>query len=282
MTGNFYPPPSFFGPRFHSLGFLPLRSSNSALTKGVPGDMMLTNLKLRFISLVVAEPNGSASFDYDWTARIDTVPGWLSRNEALLLWEISGCVQGANAIVEIGSYEGRSTIALATGSTGARVTAVDPHTGDKTEVDEGLTVDTWDRFRANLLRTGVEKLVDPVRDSSVSAAEKYNGAPVELLFIDGWHSREAVIADIQAWRAHLAPNASVVIDDWYLPEVAAGVLDSEHLLPPLAGAVGKDLVFTNSELVLELPIMRAARRRARITNPYKIMRSSSSMIEQSP
>lgn len=232
---------------------------------------MLVNFKQKVKSLIVAEPSGSNEFAQDWTSKIASVPGWLSRNEALLLWEMSRCVNPGNRIVEIGSYEGRSTVALALGSAGAQVQAVDPHTGDISEVEQGFVIDTWTKFQRNIARCGVSHVVVAVRDTSSSASKNYTGPPIELLFIDGWHSTEAVIADIEGWHKHLAPDASVVVDDWVYPPVAAGILKSSHLLPVIVGAVGKDLVFSNNLQVRNLAITRAAKRRARISNPIKIM-----------
>ena len=46
-------------------------------------------------------------------------------------------------IVEIGSYQGKSTISMAAGAqTGVSIVAIDPHTGDISEVVAGIKVDT--------------------------------------------------------------------------------------------------------------------------------------------
>jgi hypothetical protein len=42
--------------------------------------------------------------------------GWLERDEAFFLYELSKAVEDELAIVEIGSYEGKSTVALSAGS----------------------------------------------------------------------------------------------------------------------------------------------------------------------
>jgi len=65
------------------------------------------------------------------------VPGWLGDEEALALYELARGCTGRGAIVELGSWRGRSTICLALGSkdgSGVPVIAVDRHT-DKTFVD---------------------------------------------------------------------------------------------------------------------------------------------------
>jgi hypothetical protein len=37
---------------------------------------------------------------------------------------------------------------------------------------------------------------------------------VDLLYVDGWHSYEAVVADGEAWLPHLSPRGVVVFDDY--------------------------------------------------------------------
>lgn len=99
-----------------------------------------------------------ASFTRAW-ASIDSVDGWLPKREGELLFHLASLVASNEAIVEIGSYCGRSTSALALG-TGCRanaVYAVDPHTGCKSQVEAGLIVDTFATFIGNLQRLGLTK-----------------------------------------------------------------------------------------------------------------------------
>jgi hypothetical protein len=67
---------------------------------------------------------------------IDSVNGWLGRPEAELLFEMAVPLACGSTVTEIGSYLGRSTTALGLGArrNGSRVVAVDPHTGDRSEV----------------------------------------------------------------------------------------------------------------------------------------------------
>src|SRR5437762_13719809 len=63
---------------------------------------------------------------------IDGVEGFLSEDEAVYRMRLAAPGRGDGAIVEIGSYHGRSTAVLAHGSHGAgreKVVAVDPHLG---------------------------------------------------------------------------------------------------------------------------------------------------------
>lgn len=189
---------------------------------------------------------------------VDAVPGWLELREAELLWTLAAAVPRGEAIVEIGSYLGRSTVALALGAPrGVLVHSVDPHTGDRSEVDAGLTIDTWVGFRENLDRAGCADRVVVFRASSVEAAATWDGPSIGLLFVDGWHSTEAVVADVESWRPHLAAQPILVFDDHNDPEVAAGVSLVETNLPRRLGATGKDLVFGPTALLDVTPRLRA-------------------------
>ena len=70
--------------------------------------------------------------------------GFLSPNEQVTLFSKALNVKGA--IVEIGSWKGKSTIMLAYGSiagNGNKVYAIDPHTGRPDVPEEYLKIDTF-------------------------------------------------------------------------------------------------------------------------------------------
>jgi len=183
-------------------------------------------------------------FDVEWPA-IDSVDGWLSQREAHLLFALAGLVPPDLAVVEVGSYKGRSTTALARGARAdVPIYAVDPHTGCRVEVERGITVDTWPEFIENLDRAGSTAVI-PVRSTSVIAAASYDGPPVKLLFIDGWHSTEAVVADYTSWRPHCAREPVIVFDDVWHPEVAQAIDSLRIQLPRHVGTVGKTGVFAD-------------------------------------
>jgi hypothetical protein len=168
-------------------------------------------------------------------------------------------VDPKDAIVEIGSYCGRSTSALALGASCRphAVYAVDPHTGCRSQVEAGLTVDTFETFIGNMRRLGLADAVIPVRARSHEAACEYNGPPIGFLFVDGWHSADAVIDDVTSWMPRAARNVIVVFDEFARPDIAAGIAEVTHLLPQRLGFVGKDLVFGPDSVTKKLPRVNA-------------------------
>jgi predicted O-methyltransferase YrrM len=135
------------------------------------------------------------------------------------LYSIAETTRGTGEIVEIGSCFGRSTIYLAKGarrSNRGTVWAVDPHTGD---IAWNLgRVSTYEVFLRNIRKFGVESRVQPLKMTSQEAAQAWNGNPIRILFIDGWHSYEAVTEDILLWFPHVLPGGLIVFDDYSNPE----------------------------------------------------------------
>ena len=140
-----------------------------------------------------ALPGGASLFPI--LARVD---GYLFPHEAVFLYWLARSGQGEGAIVEIGSYRGRSTLCLATGikrHRATRIAAVDPHVYE-TEGD----------LRENLAHFGMSEIVQPIVAPSVTAAAAWSG-PVRVVFVDGHHEQASVEADVDAWLPFLAPWA---------------------------------------------------------------------------
>jgi predicted O-methyltransferase YrrM len=145
---------------------------------------------------------------------VDHVQGWLSSREGALLYRLARQCRGAGVIVEIGSWEGKSTIWLARGAQqGQRVSvyAIDPHTG-AANPDPGQAVWTFDNFRRNIRHAAVDDLVVPLVMTSAAAARDFD-APVELLFIDGAHDYEDLWTDFVLWFPRLIDGGIIAFHD---------------------------------------------------------------------
>jgi predicted O-methyltransferase YrrM len=172
--------------------------------------------------------------NFDELAELD---GLISRDVGELLHNFAALVPADEAIVELGSYRGKSTCYLATGAAldyHAPVYAVDAWSEEvsawRAAVLSTLPSPAFEDFTAQLDKAGVSDGVRVIRSLTTLAAELYDGPPVRLLYIDGDHSREAVLADFRAWRRHLAPHAVVIFDDFGVtknPGVALAVGDLE-------------------------------------------------------
>jgi predicted O-methyltransferase YrrM len=140
------------------------------------------------------------------------VEGMVSDAEVAKLMELASAVPAGSCIVEVGSYRGRSTSALAVGAGDARVYAIEPH-----ESFEGVLGGSFgpaDRraFFENLLRVGVVEKVRLVNLSSEVVSKGWT-RPVGLLWIDGDHTPEGVRRDFEAWEPFLRPGGTVAFHD---------------------------------------------------------------------
>lgn len=136
-----------------------------------------------------------------------------------------------NCIVEIGSYVGRSTIALAHGSMsghGVAVYAVEPHEAVRGAL--GVEFGPQDRtaFFQNLLRAEATEVVRPVGLPSLAVARMWNRS-VAILFIDGDHHYDAVRADFDAWSPHVVRGGVIVFHDAFNPNIGVHRVVNEVL-----------------------------------------------------
>jgi predicted O-methyltransferase YrrM len=152
-------------------------------------------------------------------ASVADVDGWMTDDQARVLWDRAAAVEAGDTVVEIGSFRGRSTtvLALATESSHARIVAIDPHAGNDRGPQEiagyeAAAAEDHDVFHANLQRAGVDDRVQHVRAFSQAALADVDG-PVSLLYIDGAHRYGPARADIRAWGARVVPGGTMLVHD---------------------------------------------------------------------
>jgi predicted O-methyltransferase YrrM len=155
--------------------------------------------------------------------------GWLTDDEATALGDLARGLR----VVEIGSYLGRSTIALA--QTAKHVLAVDHHRGspehqpggqhhDPELVFEGVFT-TFPGFVANLRAANVERRVS-VLVAQAGMLWSLIQPGWEMVFIDGGHGYQQVIADFQLAQWLLKAKGQIVFHDFGVwPGVTMAVLD---------------------------------------------------------
>lgn len=164
-------------------------------------------------------------------AHLASLEGLISEAVGLCLAEHAAAVAAERAIVEIGSYCGKSTCYLAAGARaghGAPVFAIDPwdsrgNPGGRFGFDQ---IATRRRFQEQVDASGLAAQITPLRAFASRDIAPHWLRPVGLLYIDGSHTEADVRADWNAWRGHLAAGAIVAFDDYRTarnPGVAAVV-----------------------------------------------------------
>jgi predicted O-methyltransferase YrrM len=192
---------------------------------------LIRQARARYTTDLLKGPHRHA-FDAIWET-VERVPGWFHEGSAAMMYALMRD-QPPNTVVEIGSYLGRSTVffglALNEVNPHGRVVAIDPHTGDRQQL-EGLSTErlaTFDLFRQHCQAAGVEPLVEAHVATSLDVADGWR-EPIDLLYVDGWHSFEGVMADGHAWLPHLSPTGVVVFDDY------VAYREVRHAVDTLAG-----------------------------------------------
>lgn len=173
----------------------------------------------------------------DWRTHALAATGFMpeAEGDALHAAALSAlaAVPGA-PIIEIGSYQGRSTIWLAAAArdAGSVVFAVDHHRGseenqpgwewhDPTTVDPRLgKMDTLPMFRAAVHDAGLEEHVVAVVGRSPVVARYWN-RPAAMVFVDGGHGSEPARQDYVGWSPHVAMGGTLAIHDVF-PDPADG------------------------------------------------------------
>jgi predicted O-methyltransferase YrrM len=146
---------------------------------------------------------------------VGKVEGWLSDVEGEFLYRTAKNCRGKGAIVEIGSWKGKSTIWLGKGSQAGnrtKVFAIDPHTGSSEHKKTYIEVWTFEEFKRNIKRADVDDIVIPVVKTSEEAAKDFQ-EKVEFLFIDGAHEYESVKLDFELWFPKLVNGGIIAFHD---------------------------------------------------------------------
>lgn len=152
--------------------------------------------------------------------RSESVVGAVTNREVGFLYHLAKRGPGDGTVVEIGSFLGRSTIFLASGSkSGGRgkIYSIDPHKG-AFAIGRRFSGPTYQQYLKNLSTSKVKGSVISIRSLSTEAIKKWN-KPIRLLFIDGNHTYAAVKADILHWEPFLVQGGVIVMHDALNPAV---------------------------------------------------------------
>jgi predicted O-methyltransferase YrrM len=145
-----------------------------------------------------------------------TTPGFLGENEIRFLGILAVCTPAKGAIVEIGSFKGKSTVLLATMAKKyglGSVVAIDPHQGlSYLGPDAPQQSPTFEDFLSNVRSAGLDANVEVRRAFSRDVAKTWS-RPIRLLWIDGDHSYKGCKEDFDLFSPFLADGAVVAFHD---------------------------------------------------------------------
>lgn len=125
-------------------------------------------------------------------------------------------------IVEIGCFRGYSTVTMAAAlqGTGSQIITIDPLFGQRAYLcPDGnfyAAAESMLFLHMLLARCGLDGMVSCIPDFSWNVLKRWDGRAIDLLFIDGEHSYEAVGKDCQ-WMQYVRPGGYCAIDDYIAP-----------------------------------------------------------------
>lgn len=140
----------------------------------------------------------------------------MTEREARFLALVAAGAPAEGAILEIGSFKGKSTVGLASVARRygfAPIVSVDPHSAPAvTDFGHGSQQSSWEDFQATLRAAGLERSVEAHRAYSRDLATGWT-RPIRFLWIDGDHTYRGAKQDIDLFRGHLVPGAIVALHD---------------------------------------------------------------------
>ena len=192
--------------------------------------------------------------------------GFMPDDEGIAL-NIAGRDAGSvGPLLEVGSYCGKSAVYLgaAARAAGTVLFSVDHHRGseenqagwehhDPDLVDPSTgRMDTLPYFRRTIERAGLEDAVVAVVGDSPAIAAHWR-TPLGLVFVDGGHALDVVLADYEAWSPHVAAGGVLVFHDVFEDPREGGQAPFEVWKRAVASGTFTPVSTTGSLRVLRRP-----------------------------
>jgi predicted O-methyltransferase YrrM len=132
------------------------------------------------------------------------ISGWMSETELAFLHTIARSITSGGKVVEIGSWKGRSTVAICEAlkqKAEINFYAVDTFEGDpeiwkdghKEEIKDNAV---YQEFQEN---TADYKFLKTIRTTSSEASQQFADESLDWVFIDADHSYDSVCKDVRLW-----------------------------------------------------------------------------------
>lgn len=150
------------------------------------------------------------------------IPGMVTPDSGKFLYALCYMQDLRGDVVEIGSWQGRSTTFLARAvkeSNNGKFYAVDHFRGNpgKEQFYEvnGSINRLKDNFIKNISSFGLSDVVNLLDMNNTEAAARIKDNTIRFLFIDGDHSKEGVQKDIELFFPMLTKGSIIVFDDYF-------------------------------------------------------------------
>lgn len=153
--------------------------------------------------------------------KFEELDGWLSKQEGIGLYETARKLGRKAVVVEIGTWQGKSTYCISKGLKSGYVHAIDPF-----NADAGLDINSQREyteskgnrslltsFKMNMERLGVYKKIIVKEGYSSEFHNDFN--KIDFLFIDGDHSIAGCKLDFELYAPKIASEGFIAFHDYY-------------------------------------------------------------------
>lgn len=195
---------------------------------------------------------------------LNTIKGFMDDDEAIRLFELADEASKKGAVLEIGSYCGRSAAIIGTAcqTNNGILYSIDHHIGSEEQqpgeeyfdpelFDERTGgVNTLPFFRETLKKTSLEDTVIPIVSTSKVVGKMWQ-TKLSMVFIDGGHSFEAAYTDFLTWSPHILAHGLLVIHDIFLDPDQGGQAPRQVYERAIATGLFTELAMTKTLGVLQ-------------------------------
>lgn len=149
---------------------------------------------------------------------LDNVQGWMDQCDMVWLFDKASTMKNQK-VVEIGCWKGKSTGAILSAlEEGNEMHCVDIWNEEVTKDEEYKNSETaFETFKKHTSRFPVKPRV--IRKVSTEAVDEFEDESLDWVFIDGDHSTEAVLRDINNWRKKIKGGGILSGHDWQFETV---------------------------------------------------------------
>lgn len=149
------------------------------------------------------------------------IDGWLTDAEAHTLYVLAGQLPPKACVVEIGSWQGKSTCCLAKGLKDGTIHAIDPFDASGETTSAKLYAEKSSQqqesllglFESNVAKNGIKDKIKLCQGFSKDYAEAFEA--IDLLFIDGDHSLEGCLYDFKTFAPKIKPGGFLLFHDYH-------------------------------------------------------------------
>lgn len=147
--------------------------------------------------------------------------GWLTDAEAFGLYRMASMLKPDATVVEIGSWQGKSSYCIASGLKTGMLYAIDPFNGDPGDdlassreyMEKKTGKDLEQIFQQNMVSLGVSSKIQAKKGYSRDFHAQFTS--IDALFIDGDHSYTGCSNDFHLYAGKIVPGGWLAFHDYY-------------------------------------------------------------------